>query len=401
MSEDIRGKEMEEIGTETLIRASTIERDEFTEVFLAKARTELEKRDVDLDAARARILILTPDGQSLGTIDDAIESVRSATPWTFRVLEVATGDSLTVNAMAGCWSVSYRDGSDASVGALAFRDVLELESAIRPLLELRPEWREVVGRFQDEKWEVLTTSSSLDHLVAVADELAKGRLLYTLRTASARELEAASWMSIRRDGAQLLIRPDEWSAGKAVLEAIEKEIGEKFAEAEAHADSGDAEAELACYERLARLRPGDAMVHYNRAAILLDLGRREAAAEAFMEATPLLARDENLKPYLSDVSKHLEELMSDYPDPLVVKHALASIAMVTDDIDHARDLYREIVGTDDTDAAAHAALGRIFYEDGDDDAQALEHLSRYLELEPDAPDREAIEQALADLAEGG
>jgi len=204
-------------------------------------------------------------------------------------------------------------------------------------------------------------------------------------------------MSVRSDGAQLLVRPEDWSVAESVMKAIEEEIEQLFARAERHADEEKVEEELACYERLGRLRPGDALVHYNRAAILRDLDRREAAADAFMESAPLLARDPQLAQYVGEVAKHLEELRASYPKPELVAHALAMIAMHDDDSERARGLYTEIVAADESDASAHAALGRLLYESGDDDEAAAKHLARYLALEPDAPDRESIEQALEEL----
>ena len=70
------------------------------------------------------------------------------------------------------------------------------------------------------------------------------------------------------------------------------------------------------------------------------------------------------------------------------------------DGDRAEALYRRALAASPDHVPSHGALGRLLLREGLG-AEAREHLERYLELRPDAPDRRYVEGYLAELAGGG
>ncbi len=70
------------------------------------------------------------------------------------------------------------------------------------------------------------------------------------------------------------------------------------------------------------------------------------------------------------------------------------------DEDRAETLYRRALAAAPDHASSHGALGRLLMREGRA-VEAREHLERYLELRPDAPDRRYVEGYLAELAGGG
>jgi tetratricopeptide (TPR) repeat protein len=76
---------------------------------------------------------------------------------------------------------------------------------------------------------------------------------------------------------------------------------------------------------------------------------------------------------------------------------LANIARSKNDETKAEEYYKKIVSIDPADSVAHVTLGYLYYLNPRDNTLAYRHFKKYLELQPDAPDREAIENILAEL----
>jgi Flp pilus assembly protein TadD len=184
------------------------------------------------------------------------------------------------------------------------------------------------------------------------------------------------------------------SAAQNVLREIKTEIDGLYREIREHARQGDRQAELRALTRLAQLLPDEARAHFHRGALLVQMGKDEEAADALIAS---LINNRGNEELFNDTYEELERLSARHPENVHILHNLATFSVSRGrDLQSVEKYYRRIIAVQPEDAMAHLHLGYIYYEGGDD-ISAYRHLKRYLELEPQSEEREAIEQILGQL----
>jgi tetratricopeptide (TPR) repeat protein len=157
------------------------------------------------------------------------------------------------------------------------------------------------------------------------------------------------------------------------------------------------------YDQLAQLVEDDPAVSYGRGVLLLERGRNEEAAEAFIELALLCMQSKlglptaDFEAYWQVAESHLERLSAALPENLGVLHCLARMAMFDKNDDKAKARYDKILAIAPTDSIAHLNLGYMYFDDPHYHARAARHFRSYLDGQPDVEDRTAVEEILTNL----
>lgn len=156
---------------------------------------------------------------------------------------------------------------------------------------------------------------------------------------------------------------------------------------------------LELYNQLAELVDGDPTVSYGRGVLLFESGRKVEAAEAFIETVGTRGNltDAEYEAHQKESEEYLLRLAEALPDNVSILHTLAGKAMSEKDNAGAIARYEKILALSPTDSIAHMNLGLLYCQNPNDNALAARHFKAYLELQPEAEDRPAIEEMLAQL----
>jgi tetratricopeptide (TPR) repeat protein len=97
---------------------------------------------------------------------------------------------------------------------------------------------------------------------------------------------------------------------------------------------------------------------------------------------------------LDEIKNLLRAISTKSPENIDILHALAALARYEGDTSSEMDYYRQVLKLDSTESIAHLNLGYLYYHQEDGYEQAEYHFRQFLELEPEAENREAIEDLL-------
>ncbi len=321
------------------------------------AKDAISKLDEDIDLWHAWIFI--------NCLDDLMLLQRVHTGWA--------GHSFEKSAYSG----SFRAGTTDNA-----------KQIVRLFLELGDFGSAVEEEYDLSDWLVLAETNSSAYVEATVERLSNRGIQSTVGTRILGRLfqddEPSSAVSF------LVLVPEESSKdAQIVLDEIQEMIRDLHAKADQLSEQGQTEEELAIYNQVLELVPTDAMASYYKAVALIELGRYEEATEIFI----LVAAGADSE-MAQNVEGYLKETLDKIPDGIPVLHALAHLARQRDDTGEAKSSLDKILSLDQNDALAHLSLGYLYYEDSSDDAQALHHFGEYLRLNPDADDREMIQETM-------
>jgi tetratricopeptide (TPR) repeat protein len=162
-------------------------------------------------------------------------------------------------------------------------------------------------------------------------------------------------------------------------------------------------ATLRLANREAWQRKLDVMQFIDRVEVSLNDGEPASctidAATAFMQTAQLCMSFTKDWPqdYLDEAESYLEHLAARLSENLPLRHTLANIALFNEDDKKAKEYFEPILALAPADSVAHVNLGHLYAQDQRERSRAVWHYQRYLELEPQAEDRAAIESMLAGL----
>jgi Flp pilus assembly protein TadD len=181
------------------------------------------------------------------------------------------------------------------------------------------------------------------------------------------------------------------------MDEIRKTIASLYRKAEELAKQGDIQQELEVFNHLAKLQPDDEIVFFNRGVLLFNRQRYEEAADSFIQANSNARKASHLA-IVEDSEAYLRQILEILPRSAGIHHALAHFALNDGNLGEAEKHYQNILSLKPDDADAHLNLGYLYYQ-GDvyQNDRVLKHFQRYLELNPQAEDREAIEAILENL----
>ncbi len=380
-----------------LVRAATIDREEFAEQFLEIIAGELRDRKIDLAGVAEPVKLRFNDQAERSlAIEEALaelkQEITARDSWSLaNYLE----ETLVIQKDAAGFLLHYYF-EDQYHKSFLLSSFDTLAQTVRQFCRFEDWCADIENDFYLDDWSVLVSSPSRDYIDIIAAALGKSGIRHIVRGSSP---GWAEWIPMGRGSSSslnILIPQEQAGAAERVLEEIEKTIEALQRQADALAEKGDLPKELEVYNYLAKLQPDDEVVFFNRALILFDLERYQEAASSFIQAvingiaTKHLTVVENSKAYLQEILQKIP------PDPEIL-HTLASFSLEEEQPAEAEKYYRMILDLKPGDEIAHLNLGYLYYRDERRNHQALQHFREYLKLKPGAEDREAVETIIKEI----
>ena len=169
-------------------------------------------------------------------------------------------------------------------------------------------------------------------------------------------------------------------------------------------DAGRPDEAVSALESSLSLEPGQPSIHHNLAVIYLQKGHRPQALEhlefalslhpGFIEARyqrAVILREDG---QMAEAEAEFRQALSVNPNFIPARFQLAYILETTGDLQTAQKIYEEIIRTDPRYAKAWKNLGVLHAYKLNQPVAATRYLRRYLELVPQDPQRDLIEQLI-------
>ena len=404
MEQDRIRERLEAMSDRELLLAATLRRAENSPRFHEEALRHLERRGIDLEelTGRARVRVDDGEAQTLPA-DRAVELLGHAEPWQTLSFASCIGDSLLVQREPRQWWCHFYEG-DTYRGSFRRGDAGGVAGVLGPFLSLEP-WEGEAGELHRlDDWRLLIDSDAVDFIESIALDLGEAGIPHTVRTplfaggGGGKDVEEEE-----EEVYAVLVPRQHFGEACDAIEEVEETVVDLYAEAEELAARGNLAAELEVYDQLVETDPENHAVFYNRGQILLELGRREEAAAALIEAVSLGMQqvDKSLQPeergaagigglagllafllrrevaapsapgypdFIDDSEMLLERLLERLPDSVEILHCLASIARLKNRREAAEACYRRVLEIDPDDKVAWFNLGYMHSEKGGDAA---------------------------------
>lgn len=380
-----------------LVRAATIDREEFNEQFLEIIAGELRDRNIDLAGVAEPVKLRFNDQveRALAIEEALAELKRELTARDSWSLTNYLEETLVIQKDAAGFLLHYYF-EEQYHNSFLLNSFDTLAQTVRQFCRFEDWYVNIESDFYLDDWSVLVSSPSRDYIDIIAAALDKSGVRHIVRGSSP---GWAEWIPMGRGSSSslnILIPQEQGSAAERVLDEIEKTIESLQRQADALAEKGDLPKELEVYNYLAKLQPDDEVVFFNRAIILFDLERYPEAASSFIQAVVNGIAAKHLT-VVEDSKTYLQEILQKVPPDPEILHTLASFSLEEEQPAEAEKYYRMILDLKPDDEIAHLNLGYLCYRDERRNHQALQHFREYLKLKPGAEDREAVEAIIKEI----
>lgn len=380
-----------------LVRAATIDREEFNEQFLEIIAGELRDRNIDLAGVAEPVKLRFNDQveRALAIEEALAELKRELTARDSWSLTNYLEETLVIQKDAAGFLLHYYF-EEQYHNSFLLNSFDTLAQTVRQFCRFEDWYENIEHDFYLDDWSVLVSSPSRDYIDIIAAALDKSGVRHIVRGSSP---GWAEWIPMGRGSSSslnILIPREQGGAAERVLDEIEKTIEALHRQADALAEKGDLPKELEVYNYLAKLQPDDEVVFFNRALILFDLERYPEAASSFIQAVINGIAAKHLT-VVEDSKAYLQEILQKVPPDPEILHTLASFSLEEEQPAEAEKYYRMILDLKPGDEIAHLNLGYLCYGDERRNHQALQHFREYLKLKPGAEDREAVEAIIKEI----
>lgn len=387
-------EQCEDMSDEELIRALTVDKNEYTEEFHGFADKELKKRGRDLSKIIDLVQVRLGDGEREKlSVQDALEKINTGFGlWDTGRFINCLNQRMTIQKASLCWSGSFEfeKGSDFFVAKSRSR----MENILKKFLSLDDWVREISDNYDPDKWTKLTGASAFGFINQLCRDLSEKEV------ASCIKVEPPGRRSCQAEGCdedegpvKIFVEKADLDIAEGVLIDLKKRIDTLFDQAASFDEDGDPAEELEIYDQLFELVPDDESVAFNRGVILFDQERYEDAAESFT-VSAFNRTDEEIK---ADSEEYLTQILEKMPDNISILHSLASLAMENGDGELIEAYYKKIISINPSDSFAHLNLGHFYFADNSDDRLVIEHFEKFLELEPESDEVHEIKSILEEL----
>ncbi len=395
MSADTFDKQCRLLTDTELVAALSVDKDQYTAQFHLGAGAELSRRGIRLSEFKNRVVIrISEQDQKAGTIEQALETCNgSYGPFDILSFTNCVGETLIFQPGFNTWTGHYSDRGEYRF-SFTIRASQGRGDVLRSFLDLQDWSAKVAGTFNISEWDILMESASADRIMSVWQLLSRESIPALITNSRFFCLSAIKQDACHGQPFKIMVPQDSLAQAQSVLRNIEQKIAELRREAQQRIREGDRQAELGVLTELILLAPNDARAHHRMGSLLLEMGHPEAAADAFIAA---LIHHRGHEELFRAAYQGLEEAAVKLPENVHILHNLATFSSAGErDPKRVETIYRKIIGLKPEDAMAHLHLGYFYYEQGDD-ISAYRHLKRYLELDPESEEQEAIEQILDQL----
>ena len=388
MSEKII-KSIDIMNNEELTSILTIQKDNFNDEFKNKVVNELDRRGIELEE------VLNTAKYRINT-DDLLEVNVNSAFEKLSLLKEPVDVIYFVNYMTEQLSIQKNSNTyvlhhySPQVGFSSFclDDKTILESTLYNFLKLNNWLSNEVDII--EHWETFAESTSSAYIIRLAKLLDDENIVYSINSNRlARFNSFSSPYSIVLPSENM----DEAAVVLTKMDELKKELHEKLELAE---KKEDIDLQLDLLTELATVTPEDSILFYNKAQLFDEKEDFENASESLIESFNIDFKN-GVVDDIEDIENYLIEVLEKVEAKSNILHCLATVSAFRGAIDNSIKYYTELIDLDENDAIAHLNLGHILYSENLDDNKAKFHFTKFIELEPQSEEREAIEAILKNL----
>jgi tetratricopeptide (TPR) repeat protein len=388
MEEKIEILDCSEMSDEELARALTRDKREYDSDSLSRMRREMANRKLDLASFIDRVKVSLNEAEPEDcAINQALARLKQEMS-LWQIWHVVNGlqEKIALQKEVAFWTVHLFDQDNYQQSYL-LKTAWQVENYLSLFLRLDEGKYTADHEYSLDECETFMDSFSSGATEKISRTLAQADIPHTVRQ---HELMSP----------HVLIPPEYREAADQIAAGIEKKVLALREEIAALAGSYERHPRLLeLYNQLAELVDGDPTVSYGRGVLLFESGRNAEAAEAFIETVGTQGNltDAEYEAHQKESEEYLLRLSAALPDNVSILHTLAHKAMSEKDNANAIARYEKILAVFPSDSIAHMNLGFLYYQDPNANTRAARHFKTYLELEPQAEDRAAIEEILASL----
>ncbi len=370
-----------------LVRALTVDRETNSAALIDEAGRELDRRGLTVEAVVDRVSVrLGRDRETTVTVAEAAALVNDEVPrGAVAAFTDCLGDTLLLQREAWGWVAHNYEEESYGLSYLV-EGTEPARALLQTFLALR-DWRDQAGEGHHlDDWETVVRSEEADDVRALADRLAEAGIPHVLR--------GPPFTPEGDPTTSLLVPPERRDEAMEATGTGRRSVRRLHRLARERDEAGDRPGELAVYDELAETDAGNPAVHYNRAAVLLELGRAEEAAEAFLRCAGrgVERMEANLSPggggvggggglggavartmgrlagsggrphlpdYLVDTELQLLALEERLPPRKDLLHGLANLLRMKGDAEGAARRYGQVLELDPEDEVARWQLGYL------------------------------------------
>lgn len=388
MSEEII-KSIDVMNNEELTSILTIQKDNFNDEFKNKVINELDRRGIKLDE------VLNTAKYRINT-DDMLEVNVNSAYEKLSLLKEPLDVLYFVNYMTEHLSIQKNSNIfvlhhyTPKVGFSSFflDDKTMLKSSLYNFLTLSnwlPEEIDII-----EHWETFAESTSSEYILRLAKLLDDTDIVYSINSNRlARFNSFSSPYSIVLPAEDV----DEAAIVLTKMDEFEKRLHEKLELAE---KNDDIDLQLDLLTELASVTPEDSVLFYNKAQLFDEKGDFQNASESLIESFNIDFKNGTVDD-IEDIENYLIEVLEKVEAKSNILHCLATVSAFRGAIDNSIKYYNELIALDENDPIAHLNLGHLFYSENLDDNKVKLHFMKFIELEPESEEREAIEAILKNI----
>lgn len=389
MIDPIIAEQCSRMSDKDLVLSLTLHKDDYEPVFFDAAEQELLNRGIRIRDLQNRLVIPFADKPPVEiSLENALQMIGEEMGlWDVRIFINSLNETLVFQKEVFWISIQYLS-VEGQTRTFHLEHADKMKDVLIYFAHMDPKLSETGSEILISQWPIIAESDSIEYLRVLSARLGDSQIPTTLKKTDGPRCNCGPAF-------KLLVADSHEKEARKILKSLDERVKELYAIAESFSEETPVEEEIAVYNELADLVQDDAIVLFNRGVILYDQQQYEHAAHDFIRSAHLDTSNlENIESCVSYLRQIVDEHVSG-------NELLLNLAVLMTQTGYPGDqiipVYETILQTDENDAIAHASLGHLFYETGDDD-KAAGHFKTYLELLPGAEDREQIEIILETLS---
>ena len=382
---------------EELARVIILDRESYSENYLQIAQQEFKQRGIKLDEFFNRVVVRFNNGKpQTVNIREAINRLKQDLKvWDSWEFTNALGQTFFLQKGGVFRVVHFSFGGEYLKSFLV--ETMETLWEVFRRFFLYKDWQSLIEDEHDlRNWEVLLSGEYPENIVNISNVLKKCEIPYIVKSAGHARFNGVLQGRFDESSLSILVPSSDLDTAFSVIDEIQKTIDYLYNRAEEFAESGDLQKELKIYEHLEKLNPNDAVIYFNKGVIVFELEKFDEAVDQFIEST-VKGEAENNWEVIEDSESYLKQLTEKLPNNTDILHTLATLSLEQEKFADAEKYFQKILFINPEDKGAHLNLGHIYYQGGDQNDKALQHFSKYLELNPTSEDRVEIDSIIANL----
>lgn len=382
-------KPLPQMSEDELIEVLTKDREDYNDEMLNKVTSELEKRGISLEDVKNRVTFwINASDPEKANIESALAKLDEEIEITDVLYFENYMSEIIAIQKAEKFYGAHHFNKKRNSQTFFINEDKDIKEFLKRFLRME-DWNSFVENSY-EHWDTFIESHSAKYISNVAELLDGIGIYYSINSQNLIRFRTFS------KPFALVVPVEFLDKAETVLDKLDDKKDKLYEELEKAEEASDIEKELEILRELEGITPEDPAVFYNKAQILAEKGEHKEASDAVIDSFNIELENGDVED-LVEIEKYLMEALPKVDDKKNILHCLASIASFKGENERAFELYKNLIKEDESDSVAHLNLGHLYFSQTEDDEKVKQHFNKYLELEPDSPERESIESILSSL----